>query len=144
MEAAAAKPQEDGLGCRHLSCKSSTFSHKATSSLLLEKALTMCSLLAGSLLAFVGGTLVKEALAVSGHLFFASSFLVEMALAGRRLEAVVPVLPQFVNPSRPILVSAFHAGTSPKKDAPPRQFFEAAGRRPVLSLQSARWIHSSS
>jgi hypothetical protein len=69
MEAAAAKPQEDGLGCRHLSCKSSVFGHKATSSLLVEKVLTMCSLLAGSLLAFVGGTLVKEGLAVSGLLF---------------------------------------------------------------------------
>jgi hypothetical protein len=80
VEAATAKPQKDGLGCRHLSCKSSAFGHKATSSLLIEKALTMCSLLAGSLLAFVGGTLVKEALAVSGLLFVASSLLLEMAL----------------------------------------------------------------
>ncbi len=42
LEAAAAKPKEDSLGCRHLSCTSSAF---ATSSLLVEKALTMCSLL---------------------------------------------------------------------------------------------------
>jgi hypothetical protein len=45
VEAAAAKPQEDGLGCRNLSCKSSAFGHEATSSLLVKKALTTCSLL---------------------------------------------------------------------------------------------------
>jgi hypothetical protein len=45
VEAAAAKPQEDGSGCRHLSCMSSAFGHEATSSLLVKKALTMCSLL---------------------------------------------------------------------------------------------------
>ncbi len=123
MEAAAAKPQEDGLGCRHLLCKSSAFGHKATSSLLLKKALTTCSLLADSLLAFIGGTLVEVALAVSGLLFFASSFLVKMALAGRRLEVVALLLPQFVNSPLPILVGVFHAGASPKKDGPPGQFW---------------------
>jgi hypothetical protein len=123
VEAAAAKPQEDGWSCRHLSRKSSAFGHKATSSLLLEKALTMCSLLAGSLLAFVGGMLIEEALAVSGLLFFASSFLVKMALAGRRLEAVALVLPQFVDCPLPILVGAFRAGTSPMKDGPPGRFW---------------------
>ncbi len=45
VEAAAAKPQEDGAGCPHLSCKSSAFVHQATSSLLVEKVLTTCSLL---------------------------------------------------------------------------------------------------
>jgi hypothetical protein len=71
------------------------------------------SLLAGGLLAFVGGTLVKK------------------ALAGCRLEAVGLVLPQFINRPLPMLVGAFHAGSSPKKNGPPRQFLEAAGRRPV-------------
>jgi hypothetical protein len=42
LEAAAAKPKEDSLGCRHLSCKSSAF---ATSSLLVKKAVMSCSLL---------------------------------------------------------------------------------------------------
>ncbi len=116
MEAAAAKSQEDGSGCRHLSCKSSAFGHKATSSLLVDKALTTCSLLAGSLLAFVGGTLVEEALAVSGLLFFASSLLVEMALAGRRLEATVLNLPKGVD--LPILVGVFREGASPMKNGP--------------------------
>ncbi len=52
----------------------------------------MSSLLAGGLLAFVGGTLVKK------------------ALAGCRLEAVALVLPQFVDRPLPILVGAFCAG----------------------------------
>ncbi len=91
----------------HLSCKSSAFSHKATSGLLINKALTTCSLLVGSLLAFVGGTLFKEALAMSGLLLFASSLLVDKALAGCCLEAVAFVLPQFVNRPLPILVGAF-------------------------------------
>jgi hypothetical protein len=91
VEAAAAKPQEDGAGCPHLSCKSSAFSHEATSSLLVEKALTTCSLLVkkplttGGLLAFVGSTLIKELLAMIGLLALTSGFLVEMALVGRRL-----------------------------------------------------------
>jgi hypothetical protein len=88
VEAAAAKPQEDSSGCHHLSCKSSAFGHKATSSLLVKKALMMCSLLVkkplttDSLLAFVGGTLVKESLAMIGLLALTSGFLVKMALAG--------------------------------------------------------------
>ncbi len=58
---------------------------------LVEKALTMCSLLVekplttGGLLAFVGCTLVKELLAMIGLLALMSGFLVEMALVGRRL-----------------------------------------------------------
>jgi hypothetical protein len=45
MEAVVAKPQEDGAGCPHLSCKSNVFGHQATSSLLVKKALMTCSLL---------------------------------------------------------------------------------------------------
>ncbi len=122
VEAAAAKPQEDDAGCLPLSCKSSAFGHKATSSLLVEKALTTCSLLAGSLLVFVCSTLVEEALAVSGLLFFASSLLVNMVLSGHRLEVVALVLPQFVERPLPILVGAFRLGASLEKDGPPRQF----------------------
>ena len=87
----AAKPEEDGLGCRHLSCKSSAFSHEATSSKLIKKALTTHSLLVkkpltmGGLLVFVGSTLVEELLAMIGLLALTSSFLVEMALVGRHL-----------------------------------------------------------
>ncbi len=92
-----AKPQEDGLGCRHLSCK-------ATSGLLIKKALRTCSLLACSLLAFVGGTLVEEALAVSGLLFFVSSLFVK---------AMALVLPHGVNCPLPFLVGAFRAGAIP-------------------------------
>jgi hypothetical protein len=77
MEALTAKPQEDDSSCRHLSCMGSAL---ATSNLLVEDALathillafkgsslvkkalsgTTSSLLAGGLLAFVGGTLVKK------------------------------------------------------------------------------------
>jgi hypothetical protein len=78
MEASMAKPQEDDLGCRCLSCVGSAL---ATSSLFVEDALAThsllafkgssfvkkalsgaSSLLAGGLLVFVGGTLVKKAL----------------------------------------------------------------------------------
>ncbi len=88
---AAAKPEEDGSGCRHLLCKSSTFGHEATSSKLVKKALTTCSLLVkkplmtGGLLAFVGSTIVEELLAMIGLLALTSGFLVEMVLVGRRL-----------------------------------------------------------
>ncbi len=119
VEAAAAKPQEDSLGCRHLSCKSSAFGHKAMSSLLAEKALTTCSLLVkkplttDGLLAFVGSTLVKELLATIGLLALTSGFLVKMALAGCRLEAMALVLPQVLDCPLPILVGMFRAGASP-------------------------------
>jgi hypothetical protein len=96
---------------------------KATSGLLVDKVLTTCSLLVGSLQAFVGGTLFKEALAMSGLLLFASSLLVDKALAGRHLEAVALVLPQFIDCPLPILESTFCAGTSPKKNGPPGQFW---------------------
>jgi hypothetical protein len=113
------------------------------SSLLVEKALTTCSLLVRKplmmdsllafvggtlvkellatigLLAFVGGTLVKESLAMSCLLLFASSLLINMALAGRRLEAVALVLPQGVNRPLPILVGVFCTGAISKKDGPP-------------------------
>jgi len=45
------------------------------------------------LMAFVGGALIEESLAMSCLLLFASSLLVNMALVGRRLEAVALVLP---------------------------------------------------
>ncbi len=118
MEAVAAKPQEDGAGCPHLSCKSSTFGHKATSSLLVEKVLMMCSLLIkkpltmDGFLAFVGGTLVKELLATINLLALTSGFLVEMALAGCRLEAMALLLPQVVDCPLPIPVGVFPAGAS--------------------------------
>ncbi len=73
----------------------------------------MCSLLAGSLLAFVGGTLIKEALAVSGLLFFASSLLIEMALEGQHLEAMALVLTHGINCPLPIMVGVFCMGVSP-------------------------------
>ncbi len=75
VEASTAKPQEDDLGCCRLSCVGSAL---ATGSLLVEDALAThsllvfegslevkkalsgaSSLLAGGLLAFVGGTLIK-------------------------------------------------------------------------------------
>ncbi len=56
-------------------------------------------------------------------LLFVSSLLVNMALAGRRLEAVALVLPQGIDRSHPILVGAFCKGASPKKDGPPGQFW---------------------
>ncbi len=67
------------------------FGHEATSSKLVKKALTTCSLLVekplttGGLLAFVGCTLVKELLAMIGLLALASGILVEMALVGCRM-----------------------------------------------------------
>ncbi len=94
-------------------CKSRAFGHKATSGLFVEKALTTCSLLAGSLLAFVGSTLVEEALAVSALLLFPSSLLVKMAMAGRCLEAIALVLPHGVDCPLPIPVVSFHVGVSP-------------------------------
>jgi hypothetical protein len=99
VEAAAAKPQEDSLGCHHLSCKSSAFGHKATSSLLVEKALTTFSLL------------VKKPLT--------SGFLIKMALGSCHLEAMVLVLPQVVDPPLPSPVGIFRKGASPKKNGPP-------------------------
>jgi hypothetical protein len=114
-----AKPQEDGAGCPHLSCKSSTFGHKATSSLLVEKALRTCSLLVekpltmDGLLALIGGTLVKESLATICLLALTSGLLVEMALAGCRLEVMALVLPQVVDCPLPIPLGMFHVGASP-------------------------------
>jgi hypothetical protein len=114
-----AKPEEDGSGCCHLSCKSSGFGHQATSSLLVEKALTTCSLLVekplttDGLLAFVGGTLVKELLATIGLLALTSGFLVKMALAGCRLEVMALVVPQVVDCPLPIPVGVFRTGASP-------------------------------
>jgi hypothetical protein len=120
-----AKPQKDDLGCRHLSCLGSAL---ATSGILVEDALAThsllafkgsskalrgaSSLLAGGLQAFVCGTLVKESLATIGLLALTSGFLVEMALVGRRLEAMALILPQFVDCLLPILVGAFRTGSS--------------------------------
>jgi hypothetical protein len=137
VEASMVKPWEDDLGCCHLLCMGSAL---ATSGLLIEDVLAThsllvfegsskalsgaSSLLAGGLLAFVGGTLVKK------------------ALGGCRLEVVVLVLSQFVDRTLPILVGKFRAGASPKKDGLPGQF---GGSRLAAcwSLQSACWIHSS-
>jgi hypothetical protein len=70
------------------------------SSLLVKKALTTCSLL------------VKKQLM--------SGFLVKMALAGCRLEAMALILPQVVDPPLLSPVGVFHEGASPKKNGPPR------------------------
>jgi hypothetical protein len=108
VEVVTAKPQEDSSGCRHLSSKSNVFGHKATSSLLVEKALKTCSLLikkllmTDGLLAFVGGTLVKELLATIGLL----------VLTGCHLEAMALVLPLVVDFPLPIPVGMFRAGAS--------------------------------
>ncbi len=52
-----------------------------------------------------------------------SSFLVKMALAGRRLEVTVLFLPKGVDCPLPILVGAFHGGVSLKKNGPPGRFW---------------------
>jgi hypothetical protein len=121
MEASTAKPQEDDLGCHHLSCLGSAL---ATSGLLVEDALVT-----HSLLAFVGSLVVKKALSGASSLLacdllaFMGSMLVKKALAGCPLEVVALVLPQFVDRPLPILVGAFCAGASPKKNRPPRRFW---------------------
>jgi hypothetical protein len=121
MEASTAKPQEDDSGCRHLLCLGSAL---ATSGLLVEDALAT-----HSLLTFEGSLFVKKALSggssllAGGLLAFVGGTLVKKALAGCRLEAVVLVLPQFVDCPLPILVGAFCAGASPKKNGPPRRFW---------------------
>jgi hypothetical protein len=139
VEALTAKPQEDDLGCFHLSCLGSAL---ATSGLLVEDALAT-----HSLLAFKGSLFVKKALSgassllVGGLLVFVGGTLVKKALAGYRLKAVALVLPQFVDHPLPILVGAFCKGASPKKNGPPGYF---GGGRPAAcwSLQSACWSHS--
>ncbi len=79
-----------------------------------SKALSSASsLLAGGLLAFLCSTLVEESLVAIGLLALTSGFLIKMVVAGRRLEAMALVLPQFGNCPLPILVGAFHAGSSP-------------------------------
>jgi hypothetical protein len=71
-----AKPKEDGCCSRCLSCLGSGCIDKlvAMSSVLIKKLLMM-----GRLLAFVGGTLVKESLATSGHLVVVSNTFVKEA-----------------------------------------------------------------
>jgi hypothetical protein len=91
---------------------------------LVKKALAK-----SSLLAVTSGLFVEKLLTKSSLLLLASSLLVKKlltmgllikeALAGRCLEAVVLVHPQFVNRPLPILVGAFCAG--PKKNGPPGQ-----------------------
>jgi hypothetical protein len=91
MEALMAKPQEDGLGCRHLSCLGSTL---ATRGLFIEDALAT-----QSLLAFEGSAFVKKALSGASSLLagsllaFMGDTLVKKALTWCRLEAVALVLP---------------------------------------------------
>ncbi len=117
VEALMAKSQEDDLGCRCLSCVGSVL---ATSGLLIEDALVT-----HSLLAFKGSLFIKKALSGASSLLAGGllATFVKKVLAGCRLEAVVLVLPQFVNRPLPILVGAFRAGASPKKNGPPRQFW---------------------
>jgi hypothetical protein len=121
VEALMAKPQEDDFGCHHLLCLGSAL---VTSGLLIEDALAM-----HSLLAFEGNSFIKKALSrassllAGGLLAFVGGTLVKKVLAGCRLEAVALVLPQFVDRPFPILVSAFRAGASPKKNGPPGQFW---------------------
>ncbi len=111
MEASTVKPQEDGLGCRHLLCLGSEW---ATNSLLVKDALAT-----HSLLAFEGSLFIKKALSgassllAGGLLAFVGSTLVKKALAGCRLEAMALVLPQVVDCPLPILVGMFRAGPSP-------------------------------
>ncbi len=114
MEVLTAKPQEDDSGCRHLLCLGSAL---ATSNLLVEDVLAMHSLLAfeGSSKALSGAS----SLLVGGLLAFVGGTLVKKVMAGCRLEVVALVLPQFINRPIPILVGAFRAGASPKKDGPP-------------------------
>jgi hypothetical protein len=139
VEASTVKPQEDDLSLRCLSCVGSAL---ATSGLLVEDALAR-----HSLLAFEGSLFVKKALSgtssllAGGHLAFVGSRLVKKALVGCHLEAVVLVLPQFVDCPLLILVGAFRAGVSPKKNGPPG---DCGGRRPAVcrSSQSACWSHS--
>jgi hypothetical protein len=97
LEAAVAKPKEDGCcGC-HLLCLGGACVEKAsaTSGLLIKKPLTM-----GGLLAFVGGTLIEEV--TIGLLAVVSSTFVEEALVGHGLMAIVFVLPQFVHGLFPV------------------------------------------
>jgi hypothetical protein len=91
--------------------------------LLGKKLLTI-----GSLLAFVGGTLVEEALggtlvkkllAMSSLLAFVGSLLIDKTLADHRLEAMAFVLPQFFNCLLPILVDLFRVGASPMNNGLP-------------------------
>jgi hypothetical protein len=82
-------------------------------SLLVEKPL-----MTGSLLVFVGGTLVKESLATIGLLALMGGFLVKMALAGRRLEAMVLVFPQFVHSLFPVLVGGLLVSAASSKNLP--------------------------
>ncbi len=138
VEVSTMKPQEDDLGCRHLSCVGRAL---ATNGLLVEDALATnsllafegilfvkkalsgaSSLLAGGLLAFVGGTFVEESLVTIGLLALTSGFLIEMALVGCRLEVMALILPQFIDRPLPILVGVFRTGASPKKNGPPGQF----------------------
>ncbi len=83
----------------------------------------MSSLLASGLLVFVGSTLIKKALTTGSLLALTSGFLFEMVLVGRHLEAIGLILPQFVDRPLLILVGAFRAGASPKKNGPPGQFW---------------------
>ncbi len=140
MEEAAAKPQEDGMCSRFTSCLGvalSSFLAFAHDAKPLVVGLHYCCLfvkvLLGSVpevlgLAFVCGTLVKKALgcnlvdklmATSILLLFVGGVLVEKALAGHCLMAMVLVLPQFVHEPLPVLVGGFLASATSGKNRPP-------------------------
>jgi hypothetical protein len=97
--------------------------------LLMSGFLVQKALRTGSPLAFVGGTLIKEALgsklvkkllATSSFLAFMGSTLIDKVLVGCRLEAMAFILLQFVDCPLPILVGLFCAGVCPMKNGPPR------------------------
>jgi hypothetical protein len=110
VEAAAAKPQEDGLGGRPLSCLGSAFFGRPSflGNVLVEEALAKSS----SLLAGMSGLLIEELLAVGNFLAGTSGLLGDEALA------MALVCPQFVNCPLPNLVGVFCACV---KNGPPRQ-----------------------
>ncbi len=77
LEAAEAKPKEDGCyGCCPLCLGSACIQKALATSLLVKKPLMM-----GGFLAFVGGSLVEELLTTGGLLAFVGSTLVEELLA---------------------------------------------------------------
>jgi hypothetical protein len=126
----AAEPQEDDSNSRRLPCLSGALE---TSSLLVKKALAMCSLP----LTFEGDALVKKTLGcasglLAGGLLLASTsdVLVEEPLAAGSLflagtsglldeECLILVRPQIVNGCLTIPVGTVRASASPMKNGPP-------------------------
>jgi hypothetical protein len=141
VEAAAAKPQEDGSGGRSagglLAGTSSLLGKEllatscllsSVSGLLVKELLTMSSLLAG-----VSGLLVKKLLTTSSLLAGASSLLVKEPLTTssllssasgllvNELLAMALVFPQVIDLPLPIPVGAVRTSTGPNKNGPPKR-----------------------